>query len=201
MTSIGQLWAGTNDTISKKNQAKPINTGELYVSNTTIYISKASTVTLSGNLILENSMVFGNGRVLLKSNEKQIIHSTLSAISNLEIDNPNSVALIGNLAILENLTIKKGIFDISEGTLILNPENLHLLEGASLFKGKQLEWSTGYPLSSLRSQSQILTGNFADALTTVCSWNFFYKKAPFSFEEMRYRNTTIIPFFKPPREA
>jgi len=201
LTSIGQLHATSNDSLSKQIQAKSIKNGELYVSNTIIYISNKSTVSISGDLTLQNSAVLGNGKVLLKSDQQQNIHSASSSISNLEIDNPTSVILFGDLAITENLTIKKGIFDISEGILIINPENLYLLEGGSLFKGKQFEFSTAYPISPIISQSLLLQGNFTANLNAASFGDFFYKKASSSFKEMRYRNTTIIPFFQPPKEV
>lgn len=201
LTSIGQLHAINNDSLSKQIQAKSIKNVELYVSNTIIYISNKSTVSISGDLTFKNSAVLGSGKLVLKSNHKQNIHSTSSVINNLEIDNPTSVALFGDLAIIENLTIKKGIFDISEGILIINPENLHLSEGGSLFKGKQPEFSTAYPISTITTQSLLLQGNFTAHLKISPFGDFFYKKVTSSFKEIMYHNSTIISFFQPPKEV
>jgi len=199
-SSTEKLCAAANDSIVNRVAENPAKNSVLFASNTILYISNNAIIGITGDLTLENSMVLGHGKLVMKSNQNQTLQSKTSIISNLEIDNPNSVILLGDLAILENLTIKKGIFDISQGLLIINPENITLLDGGSLFKGNQAEVSTSYP-ESLLSNSMSLQMNFTPEYYLTGYFDALYKNISFTFREILYNDGLLSKAFQPPKEA
>ena len=168
----------------------------LYVSKTTIYIAKNSEITINSDVILENTNIKGKGSFVMKSENPKTISSSYSTIANMTIENPTVTKLKGELKITERLTIKRGEFDVSEGILLFNPENIELEFGGSLFHGKESKFIKG-DMESL--SLKITISNCALAISNnIKLINSPFLKSESAFKEKFYENIFMRNSVQPP---
>ena len=172
----------------------------LYVSNTLIYISDKSSITLNQDLILDKAVIAGQGNLVMKSDNPQVIKSKKGRIDKLIIDNPTETRLDGDLEIKQSLTIKTGKFNISKGKLIIDPDAILLLNGASIFKGIDAEFKKSDSAESLSTQYTLMSGAIAaeDWETPIVLNNYIQK---IGYEAMFYASIIQKTDSIPPESA
>lgn len=184
------IYAFENTQITPSEQPQQFE--GLYISQATIYISKNSEITINSDVIIKNSSIKGNGDFIMKSESPKNISSKHSTIARIIIDNPTVVKLKGELAINERLTIKKGIFDISEGILTIDSDKIELELGGSLFQGKEAKFASSdmesislkptiyneaITVSNKISQIKLSTSTSRDSLKEIFFENVFMRNA------------------------
>lgn len=111
---IGHLSADTQpNAVNKKTEA--IN--GLYINGNSLHIHDGSTINLKGDLYLSKAKVTGAGLLQMTAKKAQKITSNVSQVSNLLIENPDTLTLIGQLTIENQLTVISGVFDIRKAIL------------------------------------------------------------------------------------
>lgn len=169
----------------------------LYVSNTKIYISEKATLTVAEDLVIDNSKILGDGEVIMKSKKPQKINCKNASISKIIIDNPTKITLTGNLNITKKLTVKHGILDITQGNLIIDSSNVHLLFGASIYNHKNLEVKDATPMQPI-STEYYSTSNAIFTDNNIVIILPEYTKNGITFNDAFYRNTTLKKVIPPP---
>lgn len=170
---------------------------DLYVSNTLIYITPNSLIALKGDLVLEKGKILGRGTLLLKNDTPQEITCHQGYIENLSIDNPTKITLDGNLKIGDMLVVKSGIFDISEGKLVINPNNIELLLGGSILKNKSPQFEKGTTTPFLPSNSIVFANIAAYSSESRILRNRTESRRTF-FTEKMFGTAALKKSVKPP---
>jgi hypothetical protein len=119
----------------------------LYIKHNSLYIVANGTgLTTFGNLYLDSVPSVGQGTLTMQSNSPKTLTAKHSTIANLAISNPTVVTLVGDLHILQSLSIEQGIFDASRANLYLTDTSIiHLQQGGRLLKSSSL--ITAMPLT------------------------------------------------------
>ncbi len=148
----------TNDTI----QATVLN--GLGVFGRALGIHGQDSLVVAGDLILDRADVVGEGVLLLKSDRPQQLIARQSSLNRLAIDNPNQVALHGDLRIKKRLAVKQGTFNTTDGNLRLDPAcQTELLAGGQVKAGPVVDhalptsrWAVNYSATGLMGLTPVL---------------------------------------------
>lgn len=200
LLSNGCLRAAETDSLFQQLPQVLTSSNNLYIGNTNVYITKNTDLIVTGDLILNNADIAGQGSVILKSNQKQALKSTNSTISNLEIQNPLRVTLTGDLTITQSLVIDMGIFDISKANLQINPNHIFLTHNGSLYTGNEAQFKMATETAPI-PQADSLTANNNTATQNTKVIIGYSKKARLFFQEQHYSNATQNLLLQPPRLA
>ena len=141
----------------------------LHIKNVQVYISENSSIVITEDLVLNGARINGQGSIIMKSDSPQKIVSDKSSIAKIIIDNPTEVTLHGKLEITDQLIVKTGVFDISKAMLIINPDNIELLLGGTLFKGKNTQFENSNQRDSVPSEYHYIANvlSFSNNLTAI----------------------------------
>lgn len=117
LVCISDIGFAQEDTCRKS----PSDASGVYIVGKIGIFNNETLAVFSPVIILNKTEQIGSGTLLIKSAHPQKINSTNATLNNLVIDNPSVVTLKGNLHINHSLTLKDVTFDISDGTLNLDP--------------------------------------------------------------------------------
>ncbi len=198
LLSNGFLHASETDSLFQQKPEIFASQNNLYISNTEFYISKNTDIILTGDLTLVNTDVIGQGSLILKSDQNRTIKSTNSSISHLEIRNPKTVALIGELSIKQSLVVNGGIFDISKGNLHADPDSIIFLNKGSLFTGHGAQFKSASE-TNLTAEANSSMGN-SQSITAIETKAIlgYSEKTPLFFKESLHSNTIQSLLLHPP---
>ena len=130
---------------------QPITSSGLGVWNDVLYIHTADTLTMQGNLHLFQAEINGSGTLLMKDARPCYLLAEKSSLTNLLIDNTDTVTLIGELFIKASLTILHGVLDTRNAHLFLADTAQVKIEFGQWLKDKDFRHYE--PLSSVPNPS------------------------------------------------
>jgi hypothetical protein len=190
--------------LEEKNEVdsmKKIEQG-FYVKGNVLGISENTVLNVRGDVLLNKATISGKGILKLSDTSSTKIIAFKSSIQNLEIDNAQTVSLIGELTITRSLTVKKGVFDLQQGQLITTDSTkIDVFGSGKIINDLMKIRGFDLPYSNANNQQRHLSGNsFFDIRNQIFEGFFLVKIGKNKTTENDTRNFNHQPKIDIPPE-